>query len=220
MISLQIKEKKSSDYILLIMNCQKYRQKAQQQKDTWLQRLVPGLTYYHVLGDPNLDSEFIFDEEANLLVVRAPDDYNSLPKKVIAAFAAIQQTYNYKYIFKTDDDQNVEDTKIFKTLMLLLAMKKPQIHYGGHIVNIRRPQVSNYYQFHPELPNNLVLKPTQYCSGRFYLLSSVAVNQLLQRRQHIEQEYFEDYAIGYNVDPILKRSIFNIDTNKYFRDFV
>ena len=61
---------------------------------------------------------------------------------------------------------------------------------------------------------------TNYCSGRFYLLSSLAVQQLITKRKLIEEEYLEDYAIGLNLDNTLKTHIFIIQTNKYFTDFI
>ena len=70
------------DYILLIMNCAKYKWKADLQKETWL--FLISLKYYHVLGDENLTTDYKFDNELNILWVKTKDDYNSLPKKVIS----------------------------------------------------------------------------------------------------------------------------------------
>ena len=35
----------------------------------------------------------------NVLFVKVADDYNSLPKKVIAAYSAVIQIFNFKYLF-------------------------------------------------------------------------------------------------------------------------
>ena len=72
---------------------------------------------------------------------------------------------------------------------------------------------------HPELPKHLPILQTQYCSGRFYILSNLAVQQLITKKDLIFKECLEDYAIGYYLDPILKKNILNIQTNKYFIDF-
>ena len=69
------------DYILLIMNCQKYRHKALIQKRTWLQTIPDNIHYYHVIGDELLTTDYEFNDEQNLLTLKVPDDYNSLPKK-------------------------------------------------------------------------------------------------------------------------------------------
>ena len=71
----------SQDYIFLIFNCYKYRVKALKQKETWLQSLPNKIQYFHVLGEPFLETDYQFLLDDNLLLVRVEDDYNSLPKK-------------------------------------------------------------------------------------------------------------------------------------------
>lgn len=207
------------DFILLIFNCKKYHYKALKQKETWLKdfNIMP---YFHVIGEPELESEYNFDYINKILYVRVLDDYNSLPKKVISAYNAIYNTFTFKYIFKTDDDQLLCDNKFLITIKYLLINKSPTIHYGGFIVNVDKPYLSQYYKIHPELPKILPVLQTKYCSGRFYLLSDLAIQNLITKTDNIGQEYLEDYAIGYYLDPILKKNIFNIKTNKYFTDII
>lgn len=208
-----------SDFILLIFNCEKYKFKSLKQKETWLKdfTLMP---YFHVIGNPELTNNYIFDFRECVLYVKTPDDYNSLPKKVIAAFEAINNEYTYKYIFKTDDDQNVDNRHFFKTIQNLVLSNTNKIHYAGYIVNVETPYISQYHIIHPELPKNLYILQTKYCSGRFYLLSDLAVQQLISKKKLIDGEYLEDYAIGFHLDPILKKNMMHINTFKYFTDFV
>ena len=206
-----------SDFILLIFNCEKYRFKALKQKETWLKdfTLMP---YFHVIGNPELTNNYLFDFDENILYVKTPDDYNSLPKKVISAFEAINNEYTYRYIFKTDDDQNLDNIQFLKTTQNLLLTNK--IHYGGYIVDVKTPYISQYHTIHPELPKNLYILQTQYCSGRFYFLSDLAVQQLISKKKLIGNEYLEDYAIGFHLDPVLKKNMIHINTFKHFTDFV
>jgi hypothetical protein len=92
-------ERIEQDYILLIMNCNKYREKALVQKAGWLQTLPEYIQYYHVLGDPELESPYLFNDEDRTLWVKTLDDYVSLPKKVISAIHAVRSTFKFKYIF-------------------------------------------------------------------------------------------------------------------------
>ena len=141
----------SQDYILLIFNCVNYRYKALRQQETWLQEL-PGLqnklVYYHVMGDPNLPDNYIFDETLRILWLRVADDYNSLPKKVIHAYEAVSKVYQFKYIFKTDDDQYVRPVKFFDTLIKVLNSRYQdftnRVHYGGHVINVNEAYKSEY----------------------------------------------------------------------------
>jgi hypothetical protein len=40
---------------------------------------------------------------------------------------------------------------------------------------------------------------------------------LISKKGFIEKEYFEDYSIGYNLDPYYKLNIINLETNKFFK---
>jgi len=204
------------EYIMLIMNCKKYLKKAEFQKQTWLPNIPSYLKYYHVLGDESLEEEFKFDNENNILLVKVADDYNSLPKKVIAAYNAVFETFNFKYIYKTDDDQILVRDNFLGILRELIS-RTPRIHYGGHII-ITENYLSQYHRIHPELPANLPIFKTKYCSGRFYFLSDKAVEYLISKRHLIEKEYLEDYAIGYYLDPKFKINMLGMTTNRFFKD--
>jgi hypothetical protein len=206
------------EFIMLIMNCKKYEKKALFQKRTWLKQLSPYLKYYHVIGDPELETEYKFDDEKNILLVKTQDDYNSLPKKVIAAYEAVSKTFSFKYLFKTDDDQILVNINYLDIISKIVKTKKPQIHYGGFNVVINKHHLSEYHTIHPELPKHLPLHPTKYCSGRFYFLSKEAVEDLITKKQFIQQEYFEDYAIGFYLNENLKKTMIHIATNNFFTD--
>ena len=210
--------KENQDFILLIMNCYRYSHKADQQCNTWLKSVPEQIKYYHVLGDPNLENVFSFDEKKRKLIVKTPDDYNSLPKKVIAAYNAVLKTFEFKYIFKTDDDQELVQPKFFDILMGLLSKAKgtKRPHYGGHIVDVPQSYLSKYYKIHPELPEYLPVYATKYCSGRFYFLSLEAIQNLMKQREKIENEYLEDYAIGFHLHPFFKENMMKLQTDNFF----
>lgn len=206
------------DCLLLIMNCEKYRWKANLQKKTWLSK-VTKIPFYHVLGNEHLHTDFVFHEEERTLTVKVKDDYNSLPAKVIAAYEAVYKTFQFKYLLKTDDDQVVNTDSPQQLLQVIwnLADKKDS-HYGGFVVNVEMPHISKYHQVHPELPKDVIVQRTKYCSGRFYFLSSMAVQDLIRKREMIAKEYFEDYAIGYYLSEELKENILMLETSKFFQD--
>ena len=205
------------DFVMLIMNCKKYLKKAKFQKITWLPKIPEYLTYYHVIGDEELKDEFNFDNENRVLWVKVADDYNSLPKKVIAAYNAINETFDFKYLYKTDDDQILVNNKFFDIIKNILTTKT-NIHYGGYIVDVKQNYLSQYNKIHPELPEYLPVLQTKYCSGRFYFLSKPAIENLIRKRLLIEKEYLEDYAIGFNLDQYFKINILNLQTNNFFTD--
>lgn len=213
-------ERLEQDYVLLIMNCMKYREKAFIQKASWLQSLPECVSYYHVIGNPSLESPYEFDNEERILWVKTGDDYNSLPKKVVAAFHAVRSTFKFKYIFKTDDDQMLQDPNFFDMIIEELVRKptKMKAHYGGQVVDVQIPYLSQYFQIHPELPQDMIIQKTEYCSGRFYFLSPEAVTNLVSKKENIEKEYLEDYAIGLNLNPVFKKVMIPIQSDQYFKD--
>ena len=206
------------EIIMLIMNCKKYEWKADIQRNTWLKSVPSFIKYYHVIGNEDLETEYIFNNENNILYVKTLDDDNSLPNKVITSFKAVNDTFNYKYIFKTDDDQNLINEKFFEILYNLLKGSGPPIHYGGYTIEVTRPFISEYYKIHPELPTNLSIQITKYCSGRFYFLSSKAIRNLITKRESIIKEFLEDYAIGFNLHIFFKSNMLKLNTNKVFED--
>lgn len=207
-----------SDYILLIMSCVRYKSKAFMQKKTWLMNHVPAtLPYFHVIGDEKMQQPFDFNFSSRILRVKTPDDYNSLPKKVIAALAAVHATYNYKCVFKTDDDQMLQQPTFFETLTSPVSVTHDR-HYGGFPLTVAN-HTSTFHTFHPELPHNLQLEATTYCLGRFYFLSSAAVAYLLTKREAIEYRYIEDHAIGYYLSDFPgKTPIVKINSLAVFKD--
>ena len=206
------------DYLLLIMNCVKYRKKALVQKSDWLQRIPSYLKYYHVIGNEKMEKDFLIDEDERIIWVKAKDDYNSLPSKVIAAFSAIQQTHTFKYIFKSDDSVLLQNDKFFDTIIGVITRMTPKVHYGGKIVNVEIPYMSKYYLLHPELPKDMIIQSTKYCTGSLYFLSSEAVTNLLSKREGVCKEYLEDYAVGLNLHPFFKKIMLPISTDKYFKE--
>ena len=206
-------------FILLIMNCKRYNYKAFFQKQTWLKRL-PDITYFHVIGDEHLETEYMFSKDDKILFVKTKDDYNSLPDKVISAYNAMYNTYNFEYIFKTDDDQELTNTNYLNTIYNCLVASQPKIHYGGRIVDVKTPHISQYYILHPELPHNLNIKPGKYCSGRFYFLSRNAISNLIANADVFKNEYLEDYAVGLYLGDQYKEHILNLQTDRVFVDIV
>ena len=205
------------DYILIILNCEKYRNKALNQKQQWLHALPKNIKYYHVIGNrEKCKNEPIFiDENERIIYTNTKDDYNSLPSKVITALQGIDLHFDYKYIFKTDDDQKLIYPRFFNELPNVIHSN--QSHYGGYNVDVE-DHISLYYLVHDCLPRNILLKACKYCNGRFYFLSKDAVVYLLTKKSIIETHIIEDHAIGFNLDEKYKYSMINLNTNEIFID--
>ena len=202
------------EYVMIILNCEKYKYKADYQKQTWLSNF--DIFYLHIIGKENLTKEYQLDLSENILYVRCKDGYNYLSHKTFLALRAVDKLFDYKYIYKTDDDQELLKPALFSILHNLFQVK--EIHYGGKVNEVKQAYYSQYYKIHPELPKNIIIYPTKYCSGRFYFLSKEAIQYLLKQQYYICQEYFEDYAIGCHLHSEYKKNIFPINTDTFFKD--
>lgn len=223
-------------YILLILNCYKYKYKAEIQKKTWLTKLDSNIIYFHVIGDVEKckmntmmngndggndggNHDYFFDFHNHIIYTKTKDDYLSLPDKIITALKAINSRYHYDYIFKTDDDQELVNDGFFNTLIKLLSSSSKKYNYGGRLLHVN-DHYSRYYTVHSELPKKLLLKKTSYCSGRFYFLSKAAVVNLIDKSEWIKEHIIEDHAIGYYMDDDLKKHTLHFVSDHFFRDII
>jgi len=180
------------DYLLLILNCEQYRNKALLQKNTWLKNIPPNMNYYHIIGNKEKcnKQDISVDEKEHIIYCNTLDDYNSLPSKIITTLKGVNTHFQYKYIFKTDDDQMLIKENFFNVFINVLEHKQPCIHYGGHMVTIHKDHYSQYWKVHNCLPERLLLEATTYANGRFYFLSKQAVECLISKKTHIEQKIY------------------------------
>lgn len=207
----------SCDYILLILNCEKYKYKAENQKETWLKTLPQNIRYYHVIGNKVKceNNEIFIDEYNKVIYTNTKDDYNSLPSKVITALSGVLEKFDFKFIMKTDDDQKLMIPNFFDSFTNILNEKKP--HYGGYSLVVQ-DHFSQYYQVHDCLPRNLFLKSTKYVNGRFYFLSKEAVQDVVSKKEDIKKHIIEDHAIGLYLNEKYKDTLLHFDTRKIFFD--
>jgi hypothetical protein len=84
--------------VYLIVSCEKYKQRALPLYDKIVSHLNPA---FIVLGDEKID-EAVFSGQ--FLTVPAPDNYESLPRKVLEALVAVRRECGKVGILKIDDD--------------------------------------------------------------------------------------------------------------------
>ena len=86
-----------------ICSCRANRGKREAVRETWLSRPVPGIECRFFIGGGTISP----DGEPDVLAVAAADDYEHLPQKVRAFFAAALATSDFDWLFKCDDDTYV-----------------------------------------------------------------------------------------------------------------
>lgn len=220
-INLDKLKKKNKQYInydkviLLIVNCKKYAHKREKQLQSWINDIPKDLKYYHVIGDENLEEDYVFDHLEKIIYVKCKDDYLSLPQKVILSYQAVDENFDYKYIYKTDDDQNIQK-EIWE---LLRSNLNESVNYGGQYCQYKKDIITtpDYSKEHPELPSSFKIEKSIFCGGRFYLLSNKNVKDLLKKKNFFKDRILEDQSVGYIMDDKYKKNglYFNID--RYFQ---
>ena len=201
----------SQDFILLILNCKKYRYKADLQKKLWVNNLPYFIKHFYIVGDENLNDEYLFVEDT--LFVKCKDDYISLPIKIMCAIKAINKVYDYKYIFKTDDDQMLVNKSLFTDLCQELDTEK--YDYGGFIVDVK----DHYTEYKSNQINKKIkLNACKYANGRFYLLSKKSCEYLMSVAYKFYDYIYEDYSIGYELSFVKDLRIKTLETQ--FDDFM
>ena len=195
----------SQDFILLILNCQAYRHKATLQKKLWVDNLPCFIKHFYIIGDETLIDDYMFWDD--ILYVKCKDDYLSLPIKIMSAIKAVSKVYNYKYLFKTDDDQMLVNKNFFTQLCDEINQEK--YDYGGFIVDIK----DHYTEYKSnQIQKKIKLNACQYANGRFYLLSKKSCDHLLTVSHKFYDYIYEDYSIGYELSNIKDLKIKKLDS--------
>src|ERR1017187_9238038 len=101
-------------YFLLILSHKKSTVREEQRK-----RILASnngkFIFYYFIGDENLKTEYLVDEENNIVYLKVGDNYESLAMKVYRAMKFISKNYMNKIsgVFKTDDDIILDIDKLF-----------------------------------------------------------------------------------------------------------
>lgn len=157
--------------------------------------------YYIILSgdDTKIENKFIY--------VNIEDIWENIPKKVIIGMELLYKNFYYSHIYKVDDnfmDLNINlSDDIFKT-----------DYYGNYLIrNFKRDY--HFGKCKDEELNNLEYENdflhTYAAGGYGYIISRVALYILLNNKDYIMNEIYEDKAIG---DVLFTNNIF-INKNKY-----
>lgn len=135
--------------------------------------------------------------EDNILYVNVKDYYENLPKKMILAYEWVYKNTMYTHIYKVDDDFYNYKIKV----------NNNYDYYGNKLINrINRTyhygKCTNEYLNNTPYNNEFIFK---YAAGGYgYILSRNAIFILLNNKNYIINELYEDKAIG---DVLYKNNI-------------
>ena len=204
------------DPCLIILNCLKNGHKRDRQRNTWL-RDFPITKWYHIIGDPSLDSEYKLDQDQHILYVKCADDYLSLPSKTFLACKAVYYLFpSVTHILKTDDDMDCHTDR----LSTILDIVRPHEYGGGVIVEKPEDELSTYHYTQDGIEHNpLVCRKGLYCPGRFYFMNHMTIAKLLQHEPLFMCHGFEDNMVGHVLTYLERVQLFSLPDKILFFEY-
>jgi hypothetical protein len=171
----------------------------EEQRKHLLETNKGNLIFYYFIGDLSIDSEYKIDEENNIVYLKIPDNYESLPLKTQAAVSFVNENYSkvVKGMIKTDDDIDLDLEKIYSCLSSHGDEK-----YFGITTQIDNPEnVSTWHmgKCESEIMNRTPVKVPlcTYCGGGGYYLNQESISKISQSKEKYSTMVFEDAATGY-----------------------
>jgi len=145
--------------------------------------------------------------ENDLLIVNAPDNYESLPLKVQSAFHFVYKNYGEgSCCFKIDEDLQIKNAEILTNLMKKLS--ESSLKYSGFCGN--NPYYSDRTWHFGKCQNKVISRRpygrrhrSPYAYGGFYYLSYTAletfVTATLKFPDEIQGQVYEDMYVGFTL---------------------
>jgi hypothetical protein len=179
-------------FFMGILSCQKYKDRRDKQNLNHFR-----IEYRYFIGNPELkENEFIEDVDNKIVYVPCPDNYESLPQKVVLMLKWILQNRPIvKYIIKADDDVKFNYLRLREYCCYI---SNNNIDYSGYKTR-NKSGISGFHLGKPEdiiLSNSKIKVPTvDFCAGPCYFLSKKSFKIVID---HLFEDYtfLEDISIG------------------------
>lgn len=180
--------------LLLILSHKKSICRESQRKHL-LQENKDRFIFYYFIGDLNLSEDYVVDDNNNIVYLRVPDNYESLPIKVFHAMNFINKNYPGYSVFKTDDDVVLDLDKLYNTI----NDNKDEIYFGLSVES--KEYETNYHSGKCESPilNNIpiFIPSVKYCAGGGYYIKHDYVGKIfVDKSIFTSRIIFEDVCTG------------------------
>lgn len=153
----------------------------------------PDFIAHYFVGDPDIDTDYLLEEETNTVYLKVPDNYESLPQKVAMAMKFADENYGDEIegLFKTDDEIELN----LDLLSSFVSDNKEHRYFG--LKNISKVSDSNYHfgKCESQKLNKTKVKipACEYCSGGGYYVSKNLLHKIYEQEP---RTIFEDVSVG------------------------
>lgn len=190
----------SSDKFFMAILSHKKSTHRESQRKYLLENNIEGKFFiYYFIGDPSLSEDYKVDEENNVVYLKVPDNYESLPQKTHGAIKFVYENFKNKVrgMIKTDDDIKIDLIKVYE---LLIGWGNTP--YMGITTEITDP--NNFSSWHmgkcesEELNRTPFRVPVcKYCGGGGYYLNLDSIEKASSSGEIYKTMIFEDAATGF-----------------------
>jgi hypothetical protein len=119
-----------------ILSCEKYRDRADGIRNSWLKLAPSNYQVLFVHGRPGQAAAV----EGDCLFLDCPESYETLPEKVHAFLAYSLQNLEFDYLFKTDDDSYLD-------LERFIGFDRQGADYIGHFRELPVPELGRTWHY-------------------------------------------------------------------------
>ena len=180
-------------YILIIYTCLKNLNKSKQIRDAISKINCKIIILY---GNPDLNENFVYDGENQILIVKCKDDYDNLTNKTLCLIKFIQDIEQcFKGLIKCDDDIDIDIDKFNNFLNDLDEYKN--IHYLGKITYTKEIYSKHHKELQKKNKDLYYTFNTYYCGGPLYYLSFDCISKI--KNKNLDKNYYEDNTVGFNI---------------------
>lgn len=182
---------RSAKIIIGVLTCPENSHRVEGIRRTWLKLVPDHVRVVFIFGRPGVGPSL----EGDQLYLDCPEAYEKLPKKVHLFFQYCVKTFDFDYIFKTDDDSYI-DMDIF------LSFDKRGGDYIGRIQGMEDSAVTRTWHYGKCTDKSFEVPYEgeyicDWARGGGYFLSRKAVEILLPKTAvSFSRELFEDKMVG------------------------
>ena len=161
-----VKNYKSNSFVIGVVTCKMNYHLAKQQYIKCFDNIDKyPITYLKIIGDENLDTQWLYNENENLLIIKCDDGYMNLPNKVFQFIKISKKIFRpFIGIFKTDDDIEINLNNLYNMLM-----KYKDIEYFGNYAGCESSK-SNYLMTKKKYNRTISIVWKISCRNRFWTL--------------------------------------------------
>lgn len=164
-----IKERSNVDFIFLIIS-------NSDDSKGWYNNIPENTLYIRVVGDESISESYKFNNSKCTLYMKMENSITVLQDNILSIIEAVNERFDYKYIFKINYNSTINNPKSFSELLNILNQ--------------------NSYSFVGDTPDDN--ETDTFTRGRYFVLQNNTVTDILERKMNNNDEISSHLDSSYN----------------------